>query len=114
MSDRMIYLACPYSDDDRQVMRRRFESANQVAALLMKDGRHVFSPISHSHPIAEAGDLPVDWGYWDEYDRRILSICSEMVVLCLPGYRESKGVAAEVAIAREMGIPVNFMAWGTQ
>jgi len=81
----LIYLACPYTDPDQAVMHGRFIAANRAAGRMMARGLFVFSPISHSHPIAIIGELPVSWKYWEAYDRAMLSRCSKMVVLCLDG-----------------------------
>jgi hypothetical protein len=104
----MIYLATPYSHDDPAVMQARFEAVNAAAAELMSRGQHVFSPISHSHPISVVGDLPVEWDYWEAYDKRLLAICDQLYVLTLDGWQESVGVAAEMKLARSMGKPVRF------
>lgn len=105
----LIYLATPYSHPDELVRIARFEAVNKVAASMMRSGLHVFSPISHTHPIALAGDLPLGWEFWEAYDRAILSACGKVVVLMLDGWKESKGVTAEIAIAREMGLPVEYI-----
>lgn len=106
----LTYLACPYSHVSRIIRVERFERANAAAAKLMAAGEHVYSPISHTHPIAEAGDLPLGWDFWEQYDRIYLSISKRVVVLTLNGWQESKGVTAELAIAAELGIPVEHMA----
>ena len=103
------YLACPYSHPDPKVMEERFHAANRAAARLMEAGALVFSPISHTHPIAVDGELPRGWEFWDRYDRAVLSCCHKVEVLPLVGWRESTGVQAEIAIAKEMGIPVEFL-----
>jgi hypothetical protein len=104
-----IYLAVPYSDPNPLVKATRFEMVNEVAAKLMGDGKYVFSPISHTHPIALAGDLPGEWQFWEGYDRRILSFCTKIVVLKLDGWENSKGVNAEIKIGQELGIPVEYV-----
>jgi len=110
VTKKLTYLACPYSHPDRAVRVARFEAANHTAAMLMVQGKYVFSPISHTHPIAEAGNLPLGWDFWEEYDRAILVACVEVVVLMLDGWKESKGVTAEIAIAREIGLPVTYLS----
>jgi hypothetical protein len=105
----LIYLACPYTHKDRETMLKRFEAVNKAAASLMAEGKYIFSPISHTHPIAEAGSLPRGWDYWEGYDRRILKCCDKIIVLCLPGWKESTGVQAEIVIGQKMGIPVEYM-----
>ncbi|MFK5165356.1 DUF1937 family protein, partial [Propionibacterium freudenreichii] len=52
------------------------------------------------------GDLPTDWEFWAAYDEAILSSCISLIVLPLDGWQESKGVSAEINIARRMGLPV--------
>lgn len=54
----MIYLASPYSHADPAVQRHRYKEAQRATAEMMIEGRVVFSPIAHSHPIAERFDLP--------------------------------------------------------
>jgi hypothetical protein len=76
--------------------------------------QYVFSPISHTHPIAEAseGKLPMEWEFWEGFDRQYLNVCKKIIVLRIPGWEESKGVQAEIKIGTEMGIPVEYMDWG--
>lgn len=106
---RLTYLAIPYSHPDPAVMEKRFQTANRVAAVLMKRGVLVFSAISHSHPIALDGGLPLGFDFWEEYDRTVLSRCGDMIVVQIDGWERSKGVQAEIAIADELGIPVLFV-----
>jgi hypothetical protein len=105
----LIYLAAPYTHKDRAVMVERFEKINVVAARLMATGLYVFSPISHTHPIADAGELPRGWEFWNGYDRVMLSRCNNIHVLTLDGWKESTGVNAEIQIAREFGMPVYYI-----
>lgn len=107
----LIYLASPYTHEDPAVQQARFETACRAAAHLMNKGHAVFSPIAHTHPIACAGDLPKGWDFWERYDRTILAGCHSMMVLQLDGWQQSRGVQAEIAIMRELGKPVEYMAW---
>lgn len=109
MKPSLVYLAAPYSHPDKRVQQARFEQINEAAARLMADGLLIFSPISHTHPIALAGNLPTDFAYWERYDRAILACCSRMIVLKLQGWEQSLGVKAELAIADELELPVEFM-----
>ena len=103
----MIYLASPYSHPDPKVREARWREACRTAAFLMKGGQFVFSPIAHTHPIAEFG-LPGGWEFWERFDREMLSACDELQVLMLDGWRESKGVSAEIRIAQELGLAVSY------
>ena len=104
----LVYLATPYSHPNPDVREERFRAVNKAAADLMRSGLHIYSPISHTHPIAMAGDLPLGWDYWQAYDRAILSACCKLIVLKLDGWKDSKGVAGEIAIAHELGLDVEY------
>jgi hypothetical protein len=105
----MIYLASPYSHPDQAVRVQRFQAACRTTVALMRAREIVFSPVVHSHPLAEDG-LPSDWGFWERFDRQLLALCDELVVLTLDGWEESTGVQAEIRIATELGKPVRFLA----
>jgi len=110
MTDKkIVYLAAPYSHKDPAIKQSRFEQINKVAAKLMSEGVILFSPISHTHPIALAGSLPGNWEFWATYDRAILENCKKIIVLKLDGWKESTGVSAEIDIAKELNIPVEYM-----
>jgi len=106
---RLIYLASPYSSDDLAVRDARFEAVCREAARLMQGGVHAYSPIAHTHPIAMRGDLPTDWAFWESYDRVMIDAATEVWVLMLDGWQESRGVAAEIKIADEAGKPVRYV-----
>ena len=105
----LIYLATPYCDPDPAVKELTFNTVNRAAVQIMNEGHHVFSPISMSHPIALAGELPGDWSYWESFDRVMLAACTKIIVLMLPGWALSVGVTAEIKIALEMGILIEYL-----
>ncbi len=39
----------------------------------------------------------------------MLSICDRMIVLCQRGWKESVGVQAEIKLAEEFGMPIEYM-----
>lgn len=106
----LTYPAVPYSHPDYDVRVSRFIAANKAAGFLMRRGDIVFSPISHTHPIAEECELPKGWEFWSAFDRAYIGMAKLVVVLCIEGWRESIGVSAEIAIANEMGVPVEYMS----
>jgi nucleoside 2-deoxyribosyltransferase len=103
----VIYLASPYSHPDEAVRETRFRQACWHAVRLMREGQLVYSPIVHSHPLAEMG-LPGDWPFWAEHDRAMLERCDVLSVLKLPGWTESVGVSAEIGMAEALRIPVRY------
>lgn len=109
MVNELIYLASPYSHSDKEVMVQRFESVNKIAGKLMSEGKYVFAPISHTHPIAVACTLPRGWDFWEGYDRTMISRCQKLIVLRLEGWEKSTGVNAEIKIAQELGLPIEYV-----
>ncbi len=94
----IIYLACPYSHDDPAVRENRFQAVSKLAAALCRAGILVFSPISHSHPLAQYGGLPGDWGYWEKVDKAFMAVCDIMVIYMLDGWDTSRGVTKETKL----------------
>ena len=109
MSNSLIYLACPYTHPDEMVMLERFDLANRAANKLINLGLYVFSPISHTHPIRIAGSLPPSWEFWKGYDTTMIARCQKMIVVKAKGWEESKGVQAEIVIAKQLGIDVEYL-----
>ena len=105
----MIYLASPYSHPDPAIRELRFRAVCLYAAKLMGQGVNVYSPIAHTNPIAVMGDLPKGWDFWKQYDEWFISRCNSVVVLMIDGWKESVGVQAEIAMAKEFGKPVSFV-----
>lgn len=103
------YLASPYSHKHRKVMERRYHQVVEVAAFLMANDKVIFCPIAHSHPIGLVLDSPTDHAFWERQDMPLLVHASSVIVLCLDGWKESRGVQREIAIARDLGIPVDYM-----
>lgn len=82
--------------------------------MLMRQGRCVYSPITHTRAMAVEDGLPGSFDYWATFDKRMIDACDELLVLRLDGWRESIGVTAEIAYAAARGMPVNYMdEWGT-
>lgn len=107
---KLIYLASPYSSPSPAVQEKRFQHACDAAAHFIREGRFVFSPIAHTHPISSWG-LPGDWKFWSEFDRMMIERCDELWVLRLPGWGRSVGVAAEVKTASELAMVVRYIGW---
>lgn len=75
----------------------------------MLKGHIVFSPISHTHPIACECELPKHWEYWKKFDECFIGWCDELWVHISIGWERSKGVAAEIDIAKQLQKPVKYI-----
>lgn len=95
-----IYLASPLAHPDPPVRANRCQYASAVACLLMRVGFPIFSPLSHSFLInAHDPEGQITHEAWMEADFRVLPYCDILAVLCLPGWKESKGVGLEIDYA---------------
>ena len=107
----MLYLACPYSHSDAAVRNRRYRIACRTAANIIKAGIAVFSPLSHSVPIAQIGGIAAtDTEFWLEQDLPFLRLCGEMLILGLPGWEDSIGVRTEMVEAMSLEKPVSIIS----
>jgi hypothetical protein len=78
-----------------------------VAANVLKKGYNVFSPITHSHIIAEKGNLEaLDHEFWLALDRWYVDRCDQIWVYNQPGWMESTGVNREMDWAWKQEKPV--------
>jgi len=109
MNKKLVYLAAPYSGTKSE-MKTRFRIINLYAACVFKAGDYwVYSPISHTVPIAKAGHCGATFGFWEEFDLKMISLCDEVHVLCLPGVEKSEGVSAEIEYASRIGKPIKMV-----
>ena len=107
-----IYLASPYSHPDSAVRETRYMEAVKAAGRLMKErpGCAVFSPIAHSHMIAEMTRLPSGFEFWQAQDVGFIDHwATRVAVLTLDGWQESRGVKAEIARAEARGLLVEYL-----
>jgi len=89
------------------VREHRFRTACRAAALLMKHNITVFSPLSHSVPIAEyVGNVESEHDFWMSMDIPVLHRCDEVLLLGLDGWTDSKGVRREMFEALRLRKPI--------
>lgn len=113
-----IYLAIPYSGMEDV----SYKAANEVAAMLISEGFCVFSPISHSHPIWEAGNGIVenDHKTWMEQDKNFVQWCDAVYVIELVNLNgagliyKSKGVMQEIEWASEFNKELKMIKYNTE
>jgi len=90
------------------VREERFRAACRAVAELIKRGTKAISPIVHCHPLVQHG-LMGHWSAWADYNRQLLSRCSALWVLTIPGWQSSTGIDFEIEIATELSMSV--MLW---
>ena len=106
-----VYIASPYSHPEASVRYDRYEAACKKAAQYADKGIPHFSPIAQSHPVADHMDEAkrMDFDLWMKLDLPLLRMASELHVLCIDGWRQSRGVTREIEYADQLGIPVKHV-----
>jgi|WetSurMetagenome_2_1015567.scaffolds.fasta_scaffold598835_2 hypothetical protein len=103
----IVYIAAPFKKlNDRQ----RYFSVNmatQAAAIIFRKGHLAFSPLTHSFPIHKV-DTQILHNLWLKLDLNILTICTSLAVLQLPGWTESMGVTEEIYAAKQFGLNIYY------
>lgn len=108
----MIYFASPYSDDDPITVDIRFYNTSEAVAKLINKGFPIFSPIVHNHKLAREYSMPTDAKSWQDYNTNFIRFSESMIVFTLDGWKISKGVQQEIALAKELDIPIRYYTPG--
>lgn len=109
---KLCYLATPYSKY-ADGLEAAFQLACRHAALLIRNGIPVFSPIAHSHPIALGGGLdPLSHDIWLAADRPLMEACDVLVVVMAEGWEDSFGVRHEIDVFSRAGKRIVWMQPG--
>ena len=103
-----VYLASPYSHQDASMREARYSAARDATAWMLAQRIWVYSPIVHCHELCKVQKLPTDAAYWQDYNFAMLRSAKELVVLNIPGWLDSKGVAAEIDFARQRNIHIRM------
>ena len=100
------YLATPYTKY-KPGIEQAFIDAAKLAAMLIRAGMKVYSPITHCHAIAVHGNLdPLDHSIWLPLDEAMMNACSVLIVAHMEGWQESYGVAEEIKFFEAAGKPI--------
>lgn len=104
----MIYIASPYSGTPEQ-MESRYKAVADYTARMINVGLVVYSPIVHFHHLANEHELPKDFEFWKNINIGMINVSTQLFVLCIDGWKESKGVKGEIEYAVSKGIPVTYV-----
>jgi len=102
--DKIIYIGCPYTHEDKSVMEERYQAVTNVTAFLVAKGWKVFSPITYGHLLCQFKDMPKDFEFWKDLCISFLSKADVFISLNLDGYLGSRGLAEELEYCEDNGI----------
>lgn len=104
----MIYLASPYTHDNAFRRIRRYQQAHAYTLKCMQRGEQIFSPIVYGHEFAVKDASVIPFSYWQPFNEHMIRNSAELRVLTIEGWKESRGVQAEISFAFDIGVPVVF------
>lgn len=105
----LVYLATPYSKYP-DGLEMAFQQAAKITGLLLARGVKVYSPITHTHPIAIfAGLDPYNHDIWLPFDKAIMDKADAVLVCMMPSWNLSKGIAYEIDVFRAAGKPIFYL-----
>lgn len=109
----IIYLAQPYSHRDPRVRSARFKVAEFMNAFYTQQMEIIYAPIVSTHKMSILYTLPIDAGYWKASNIAFLSASEGLRVLEIPGWGESKGLAAEIEWweKNKPNVPIQYVSW---
>lgn len=120
----MIYVASPYSAKihdctegtitDEVLEHKRYIEACMAAGFLMLDGKLVYSPIAHWHVIDKLFNGSIGYEDYLASDLKMIELCEELHVLCIDGWKESRGVQLEIEYAKLKGKEVKYFTQNAQ
>lgn len=104
-----VYLAIPYTN----IEESSYNQATEATMLIINEyGHNVFSPITHSHPLAKLG-VKGTWDFWQHLDYQYIDWADEVWVLIpkegIQKCFNSTGVVAEIKYATEKNKKVKFV-----
>lgn len=102
----MIYICCPYWNDQEDIRNYRRKKAIDYSTVLVKKGYLTYSPLIYTERFAK--DKTKE-GYWIKHGIEMVKACNEIRVLCLDGWKESKGVQGEIKQAKDLGLKIKYI-----
>jgi hypothetical protein len=102
------YVASPYTHKDPEVRQGRHKTATEIAKRLTQLGYSCFVPIAYDGGWEVDPNFQIDhsWNFWERIDLPILDRCSGLILMQMPDWEKSQGIAGELEHCRQHGIPV--------
>ncbi len=115
---KLYYLASPYTAPStlskrhqHQLMLSRWREVTELATkLIFYYDLDLILPITTSKVLKDHEPrLGTHWEYWKKTDTNLVLHSDGLIVAMMPGWKESIGVQAEIAIAKKVRKPVYYI-----
>ena len=105
----LVYVSAPYSEVSDKDSLMRTIAAFSGRYMLANPGEYAVSGLMHHYAIKEEPALGTDYKFWKEWCDLCMAVCTKMVVLTVPGWSTSEGVAAEIEYAKKVNMPIAYI-----
>lgn len=114
----MIAITGPYNHQDPMVKEERVNIITSACLTLLLSGKTAITPLTYGlmlieHSKKKGVEIPDTFNYWEKFCLDFIESSDEVYVLNIDGWEDSKGVAAEIAKAKECNIPVYLVEHNT-
>ena len=104
-----IFVAGPFNGVSEEAKQERVNSIKRYCVKLFSEGHAPISALLMGLTFADVGGLPTNTETWTYFCEQMLSGCDELHVLMLDGWEKSGGVAAEIEVAKNLGIEIKYV-----
>ena len=104
----VIFVAGVFNNYDKDIMRENIKRIAGYCAKLLDDDICCVSPVLFGVTILEYFNLPSTFSRWEKLSYDYIDMCTEMHVLCSPGWEKSRGVQSEIIYAEKTNKPVYY------
>lgn len=105
---KLVYLATPYSKHPGG-LEYAFVAACRLAGYLVHERVTVYSPIAHTHPIAEHARIDKTDKLWYTFNHNIMDACDAMVIGLMADWDTSRGVIYERGYFSGQSKPILYL-----
>ncbi len=106
-----LYLATPYTKHPGGI-EQAFDDACIAAAVLVERGVRVYCPIAHTHSLAGMSSIDhLDHAAWLRLDYPFMVHAAGLLVVTMPGWQDSHGIAYETEVFVEQGKQIHYLPW---
>lgn len=108
---KLIYVAHAYYNPNPLIRHSRAFIVSQYISQHLKDHDVYYSPVMHGLGILSVfpEEDKQDSYNWAQHNEQMLELCNEVRVICFTGWEDSVGLANELDVCTEKGIPVSWV-----
>jgi hypothetical protein len=105
----LICLIAPYSDRNPRIVAKRMATFYMTDAALCEQGNITISCLDKHSRLPFNSALRGDYDFWKRQAETMIKVCDKVVVIKMDGWETSSGVTQELALAKSLGKPIEYI-----